>query len=255
MRSNPAASDWLIDAIDALCEPRFAAVMLTVVNRHVARVDHCALMRLMRDSVAQVFTNATTSSDADHSRAAIRYIDGYFRRDPNLRLVRDAAKLRDKVLVRDLRAANIKDAGYRKACYEAAGIVHRVSMILGTQGHGLVSLNFYRVTASGVFTASDLRRLKAAAPPLARLARRHVELLANTAASADAWRMRLKVIRHDLTARELDVAARMLAGESLREIADTLGVAHSSAVTYRERAYKRLGVQNLKELRSRASDL
>jgi DNA-binding CsgD family transcriptional regulator len=47
----------------------------------------------------------------------------------------------------------------------------------------------------------------------------------------------------------------MLAGESLRQIAEVLGVAHSSAVTYRERAYRRLGVQNLKELRERVSGI
>jgi DNA-binding CsgD family transcriptional regulator len=91
--------------------------------------------------------------------------------------------------------------------------------------------------------------------PLVTIARRHVELLANTAANADVWRLRLKIIRHDLTTRELEVAARMLAGESLREIADGIGVAHSSAVTYRERAYRRLGVQNLKELRQRATGI
>jgi DNA-binding CsgD family transcriptional regulator len=67
------------------------------------------------------------------------------------------------------------------------------------------------------------------------------------------WRLRLRVIRHELTRREVEVAARMLAGQSLREIAESLGVAHSSAVTYRERAYRRLGVQNLKELRTLAS--
>ena len=45
------------------------------------------------------------------------------------------------------------------------------------------------------------------------------------------------------------MAAGMLAGKTLREIAASLGVAHSTAITYRERAYRRLGVANLKELR------
>ncbi len=70
-----------------------------------------------------------------------------------------------------------------------------------------------------------------------------------SASSTDAWRQRLKVVRHDLSFRELEVAAGMLAGKTLREIAASLGVAHSTAITYRERAYRRLGVQNLKALR------
>jgi LuxR family transcriptional regulator, activator of tox operons len=249
------SSDWLSGAIAAICEPRFAVTMLEVVDRHVMHVDHCAVIRLLRASVAQVFTNATIASDTDHATAAIRYIDGYFRHDPNLRLVRDAAKLQGKVLVRDLKAADIGHRGYRVDCYEATGIVHRVSLLTGTQGRGLVALNFHRVEASGLFSAEEIGRLKAVALPLVTIARRHVELLANTAANAEVWRVRLKVIRHDLTSRELEVAARMLAGESLREIAEGIGVAHSSAVTYRERAYRRLGVQNLKELRLRASGI
>jgi DNA-binding CsgD family transcriptional regulator len=252
---KPAASDWLSDAIAAICEPRFAVTMLEVVDRHVLHVDHCAVVRLLRASVAQVFTNATIASDTDHAMAAIRYIDGHFKHDPNLRLVRDAAKLQGKVMVRDLKAADIQHRGYREDCYEATGIVHRLSLLTGTHGLGLVALNFHRVRASGMFSADEVARLKAVALPLVTIARRHVELLANTAANADVFRLRLKVIRHDLTSRELEVAARMLAGESLREIADCLGVAHSSAVTYRERAYRRLGVQNLKELRVRASGI
>jgi LuxR family transcriptional regulator, activator of tox operons len=249
------SSDWLSDAIAAICEPRFATTMLEVVDRHVMRVNHCAVVRLLRASVAQVFTNATITNDPDHATAAIRYIDGYFRHDPNLRLVRDAAKLQGRVMVRDLKASDIKHRGYRVECYEATGIVHRVSLITGTQSQGLVALNFHRVKASGLYSPDELARIKTVALPLVTIARRHVELLANTSTNADAWRLRLKVIRHDLTTREVEVAARMLAGESLREIADCLGVAHSSAVTYRERAYRRLGVQNLKELRLRASGI
>lgn len=252
---RPSASDWLSDAIAAVCEPRFATTMLEVVDRHVTHVDHCAVVRLLRSSVAQVFTNATLASNADHATAAIRYIDKYFRHDPNLRLVRDAAKLQGKVLIRDMKATDVEHRGYREDCYEATGIVHRVSLLTGTQGRGLVALNFHRIKDSGLFSQKELARLKAAALPLVTIARRHVELLANTASNADVWRLRLKVIRHDLSARELEVAARMLAGESLREIAEFLGVAHSSAVTYRERAYRRLSVQNLKELRERASGI
>jgi LuxR family transcriptional regulator, activator of tox operons len=251
----PASADWLGDAISAICEPRFATTMLEVVDRHVIHVDHCAVVRLLRASVAQVFTNATIAGDTHHATAAIRYIDGYFRHDPNLRLVRDAAKLQGKVLVRDQKASDIEHRGYRIDCYESTGIVHRVSLLTGTQGRGLVALNFHRVTASGPYSPDELEQLKAVALPLVTIARRHVELLANTASDADVWRLRLKVIRHDLTRRELEVAARMLGGESLREIANSLGVAHSSAVTYRERAYRRLGVQNFKELRVRASNI
>ena len=54
-----------------------------------------------------------------------------------------------------------------------------------------------------------------------------------------------------MSGRELDVAAHLLAGRTLREAAGALGVTYSSVVTYCERAYARLGVANLRDLRSR----
>lgn len=238
---------WLALPIDAICEPRFASVMLKAVNRLVP-VDHCSVMRLAGTAVSQVFTNDSLRDDPAVARAAIAYIDGLFRFDPNLRLVGEAARLRGKVVIRSLKKPEIRMRAYRKV-WEDSGIVHRVSLLTATQGQALVALNFYRAQGSGEFSDADIRRLKSLALPLAAIARRHVELLVQTASSPDAWRQRLKVVRHDLSFRELEVAAGMLSGKTLREIAASLGVAHSTAVTYRERAYRRLGVANLKALR------
>jgi LuxR family transcriptional regulator, activator of tox operons len=238
---------WLPEAIAAICEPRFATAMLKAVNRRV-RVDHCSVMRLAGTAVSQVFTNDSLHDDPAVAKAAVEYIDRFFKYDPNLRLVADAARLRGKVLIRSLRPAEIRQRAYRKI-YDDAGLIQRVSLLTGTQGQALVALNFYRARGSGEFSAADLANIKSMSGPLAAIARRHVELLVQTASSTDAWRQRLKVVRHDLSFRELEVAASMLAGKTLREIAASLGVAHSTAVTYRERAYRRLGVENLKALR------
>ncbi len=238
---------WLAEPIAAICEPRFASVMLKAVNRLV-NVDHCALIRLAGTTISQVFTNESLNEHPELSKAAVAYIDRFYRYDPNLRFVGDAARLRGKVLVRSVKPADIRHRAYRKL-YEDSGIAHRVSLLTGTQGQALVALNLYRVSASGEFSDAEIARLRAVALPLAAIARRHVELIVQSASSTDAWRQRLKVVRHDLSFRELEVAAGMLAGKTLREIAASLGVAHSTAITYRERAYRRLGVQNLKALR------
>ena len=238
---------WLAEPIAAICEPRFATVMLEAVNRFV-HVDHCSVMRLSGAKVSQVFTNDSLHDDPAVAKAAIAYIDRIFKFDPNLKLIGEAARLRGKVVIRSLTAADIRVKAYREVWRESR-IVHRVSLLTGTQGPALVALNFYRAQSSQPFSDKDLARIESVSLPLAAIVRRHVELLVQTASSTDAWRQRLKVVRHDLSFRELEVAARMLAGQSLREIAASLGVAHSTAITYRERAYRRLGVPNLKALR------
>ena len=238
---------WLAEPIAAICELRFATVMLEAVNRLVS-VDHCAVTRLSGTAISQVFTNESLTEHPELSKAAVAYIDRFYKYDPNLRFVGDAAKLRGKVLVRSLKPADIRPRAYREL-FEDSGITHRISLLTGTHGQALVALNLYRVRASGEFSDAEIARIKSVALPLAAITRRHVELIVQSASSTDAWRQRLKVVRHDLSFRELEVAAGMLAGKTLREIAASLGVAHSTAITYRERAYRRLGVQNLKGMR------
>jgi LuxR family transcriptional regulator, activator of tox operons len=238
---------WLAEPIAAICEPRFATVMLEAVNRLV-HVDHCSVMRLSDAAISQVFTNDSLHDDPAVAQAAVKYIDRFFKYDPNLKLVGEAAKLRGKVVIRSLKPADIRVKAYREV-YTDSRIVQRVSLLTGTQGPALVALNFYRARGSGEFSVADLDSIESVSLPLAAIARRHVELLVQSATSTDAWRQRLKVVRHDLSFRELEVAAGMLAGQTLREIAQSLGVAHSTAITYRERAYRRLGVENLKALR------
>ena len=76
---------WLAEPIAAICDPRCATVMLEAVNRLV-ETDHCALIRLAGKTISQVFTNDSLDEHPELSRAAIAYIDRFFRYDPNLRL-------------------------------------------------------------------------------------------------------------------------------------------------------------------------
>ena len=51
-----------------------------------------------------------------------------------------------------------------------------------------------------------------------------------------------------MTLRELQVAARVKAGMSARQIAAQLGIAETTVITHRSSAYARMGVANLREL-------
>jgi DNA-binding CsgD family transcriptional regulator len=51
-----------------------------------------------------------------------------------------------------------------------------------------------------------------------------------------------------MSTRELEVAARVKAGMSARQIAADLGIAETTVITHRYGAYARMGVANLREL-------
>ena len=62
------------------------------------------------------------------------------------------------------------------------------------------------------------------------------------------FRQRLLVLDRGLTGRELDVMARAIIGMTAEGTALEINIKKSSVVTYRKRAYVRLGVSSLPEL-------
>jgi DNA-binding CsgD family transcriptional regulator len=236
------------DVIHAIATPRFGATALGAANRLV-HVDHCSLIRIAVGAPAEVIEARSVSPQSQASRATVAYIDHCYRFDPNRLLLRDASRLRGTVLTSRLCAEEVAERTYRVTCWEQPGILDRVSLVTATADGSLVALNFYRERGSDLFSNRDIDQLRGAARFLAAASVRHVELLAHATFDPGVWRQRLRARRPELTARELDVLALMLAGRTLKEAAETLGVAHSSVVTYRERAYARLGVNNAKELR------
>jgi DNA-binding CsgD family transcriptional regulator len=52
-----------------------------------------------------------------------------------------------------------------------------------------------------------------------------------------------------MTVRELQVATRVKAGMSARQIAAELGIAETTVITHRNSAYVRMGVANLRAFR------
>ena len=62
------------------------------------------------------------------------------------------------------------------------------------------------------------------------------------------YRQRLLALDRGLTGREIDVCTRALAGMTAEGIALELEIKKSSVVTYRKRAYERLGISSQHEL-------
>jgi DNA-binding CsgD family transcriptional regulator len=247
---SAAAPSGAVALLEALTTRRFCAALLAQVNA-IVRVDHCAVIRLTPDVGVQVFGAESFAAFArSGARAVVRYIDRHHRFDPVRRLLvrRTAAA---SLFIRRDRASDVTNPAYRRDCYEAVGIVDRIAIASRDSDGGVVSLELKRQASSGEFTQADVGMLNGVAPLLAAASTRHVELLMNAGVDADAWRTRLAATCSALTARELDVAAGLLAGWTLRACASRLGLAHSSIVTYCKRAYARLGVRGVRELRAR----
>jgi len=67
-------------------------------------------------------------------------------------------------------------------------------------------------------------------------------------AAIDVIQASLKARYPRMSRRELEVAARVKAGMSARQIAAELGIAETTVITHRSAAYARVGVASLREL-------
>ena len=152
---------------------------------------------------------------------------------------------------------------HREQIYQAHSLSERLSLVShGTDERGsgaLLAVNLYRHRAQRRFDAADLDTVFELAAPLLAVARRHVELsapgidrhaddlLALGAPAALPIRQaaqRLRCRCPELTDRELAVCERLLRGWTFDGIAADLGVSASTAKTYRNRAFGRLGIHH-----------
>ena len=242
-------------AINALGEPGFPDVFLALTAEAVP-VDLCSAFALDQSGRMRfLFASGWTPHASDFARAASTgYARTYWRSDPMMaRLPGPAAT----AAITCQRGDKIADKHYRQACYEAPGVVERVS-IQGRTGAGLIQVGLYRTRDRGFFTAEDLTRLKPVGDVLVALAAKHGAMTAVQTASLapdrGAVQDQVASMYAGLSRRECEVCAALLCGSTAKEAARLIGIEPSSVVTYRKRAFAKLGLATTPELLRRYRD-
>lgn len=141
----------------------------------------------------------------------------------------------------------IPRADWRRLIYERRQLVDRFSLLHAPARGAAFAINCYRDEAQGPFGALEVERLLALAPLLAQA---HRQAASRTSAALDlderiaAAREALRRRAPRLSARELDACARIACGSSVDAIAEDLGIAPSTVITLRRRAYAKLAVHD-----------
>ncbi len=161
-----------------------------------------------------------------HSLAS-DYLSGWFREDPLYRLAL-ALPAGDVRRVDSREVSPEVSAEYRARFYERPRLAGKQAILVAGARLKL-AVNFYWPTAG---EPPGRPRLE---PVLARLALLHFE-----ARSEHAYPAPLAV----LSEREREVCLGILSGKKAEAIAGDLGVAGSTVVTYRSRAYQKLGISS-----------
>jgi DNA-binding CsgD family transcriptional regulator len=181
------------------------------------------------------------------------YLSGPYLSDRSL--VREqTGPARESTLLCHISAQEVA-AEHRARVYEAHGVAERVSIVRQQADDSLFAINFYRHEHQRAFSDGQVSALESLAPALLALTQKHLALaqspvlpLPAEPVSVPALVQRLKRLNGQLTARELDVCARLLQGMTQDGVAADLGLALPTVRTYRNRAFARLGIHFRNEL-------
>ena len=237
--ANPAAGD-VTPAVLAIGRPDFPDILIDTLRRQ-AGVGHCMVFALSRAGAAHCLLDAGNIPTGGHLGAA--YAGQFHESDPNRdALFEDEGRA---PIVLPAFAPRMYGARYRKIFFNNSGIVDKCATAIWVEDTCFY-VNFYRIAAQGRFGDVERARLHAIAPAIGASVARHFQHspLDQNLAALFATRAPLA----DLTNREQQVCRRILLGFSSEAISQALGISLHSTLTYRKRAYERLGISSQNEL-------
>jgi DNA-binding CsgD family transcriptional regulator len=238
--SNPAAGD-ITPAVLAIGRPDFPNILIDTLRRQ-AGVGHCMAFALTRTGAARCLLDAGNIPTGGDLGAA--YAGQFHESDPNRDALFESESSAPIALPSF--APRMYGAHYRKIFFNDSGIVDKCATAIWVDDTCFY-VNFYRVTSQGRFGDAERARLQTIAPAIGASVARHFQQAATPDRSL-ATLFATSAPLSALTPREQEVCRRILAGFSSEAISKGLGISLHSTLTYRKRAYQRLGISSQSEL-------
>ncbi|WP_309083559.1 LuxR C-terminal-related transcriptional regulator [Chelativorans sp.] len=245
-----ALSDLVLSAGGPAFPSRFQLSL-----QHLTGNDLCSAFQVAHDGkLRYLFSGGTHPNIPDFAEtASLDYAQRYWQRDRITRRMLAAELGRSTVHVVRQAWNGVTDPEYRRACYERAQVLERLTVY--SVGVPRLFASAYRARQSGPFTEEQVSRLEAASPLLMAALAKHVSLADGGMPARlhpplkDVARQLLEA-GFSLSRREAEISAGLLVGRTQKEISQEVGLALSSIVTYRQRAYHKLGVTDRRGLQA-----
>lgn len=213
----------------------------------VIRIDHVSLFRLVGGREIDVLATASAPRHPVSPEAGECYLRRFAHLDP-VRAFPSPSSRDNAGLFLQFNAKDIHDPSYRRDCYEAVGLEQRISLSVSYQHFGY-QVNLYRLRGGTPFASSaQAQQFMQFSSLVIPIFARHAELLTSGPQlgamhlSLERIRERIAALGEKLSPREIEVCARALCGQSIDATARELRIARTSVITYRQRAYAKLGI-------------
>ena len=246
-RSGSSAINRQIgDLIGKIGAPHFEPSFFRIM-RGVTACEHLTAFASSPASAPRLLCAVNRGATPVARIVAEKYLKHYWNHDPANRVCARNVSRSYEIAVRVF-SDDINHDAYRHDCYSAVDLVDRFS-IIRHHGEETIRLNLYRSARRGRFGVTDFTPvLESAAIMFALLAKHDAHRCAGRSGDSQVLGRRLRQVMPQMTRRELDVCVGIMQGKSSEAIALALGVSINTVLTYRKRAYARLGISSHNEL-------
>ncbi|SIR18762.1 DNA-binding transcriptional regulator, CsgD family [Paracoccus thiocyanatus] len=227
--------DAAADLLGARDNQLFATRLLEIANS-TAGIEELFAYRV-GDDVPRILASASRLGDvAERARA---YARRFHHSDP-VAQARRATRPGNGFACR-IPAQAISLGAYRSLCFDRPRFAEKICFGWCRADHALVVTFYQRRDAAEPDMAQLGALAQLAMTGLTRLAQSPAPLLAEV-------QDRLAQAYPVLTAREREICARTIAGQTARAIGEELALGVSTVLTYRQRAYQKLGISKSNDL-------
>ncbi|QGZ56864.1 LuxR C-terminal-related transcriptional regulator [Paraburkholderia acidiphila] len=225
---TPDLAQWILDAIQQLIPASHCTVFVLEANGRVSALS------------------TASAHGAVASVTAVEYRQNRFDMLDNnmVWLARKKTPTRSQTWMSHQFAEDVADPYYRHMCYSKPGIRERASVLLLNKDGQRIAVSFYRNLAFESFDASDFETIAQCGQILHEVVIAHIRKTFCSAASDVLHQHILTQLAH----RERQVISCVLAGNTTNEIALQLDLSPRTVLTYRYRAFAKLGVRTQREL-------
>lgn len=233
-------------AVLAIGRPGFPRALIATLRR-LANVGHCMVFSLKEDGATRCLLdigNIPIGGDL-----GVAYSEHFHAADPNRDTILGEAGSAAPIVLPTFARRMYSDS-YRKLFFDDSGIVDKFATAIWVEG-ACCYVNFYRIRSQGRFASDEVERLKTIAPAVSATVARHFQEQGTPDGDPGQALARVLAVSppfDGLTGRERDVCLRILLGFSSEAISAALGISLHSTLTYRKRAYEKLGICSQNEL-------
>jgi DNA-binding CsgD family transcriptional regulator len=241
-------TDTFAGAVSALGTTEYGRACFRVFEQSFD-VDHWALFRYQPPQPVKCIATASRAFEAAAEKNVDFFLSRCYRFDPSLIAFKEQHTERPCLI--KMAISDIDDAQYRH-CFEVTNVRERLSFFAADRTD-LLQLCIYRATPNQTFSGPEMNLFATLARLVIATALKHEEL-ADTAATArgqldiGSLERRLGDLEMGLSRRERQVCARAVAGRTIEATATELEIRKTSVITYRQRAYQKLGISKQSDL-------